>query len=100
MCLWLRGYGRDAARRYALLMAETGGTESAERIRALTEMAQMMVASGADADQVATELLRRTDSPTSTIKAMINANGMGLGDAKRVVHRNLDPEVREAAESL
>ncbi len=59
-----------------------------------------MLASGADTDQVAEELLRRTDSPISAIVAVAKATGMGLGDAKWVVHRNLNQEVREAAESL
>ncbi|MBQ1038828.1 hypothetical protein [Micromonospora sp. C81] len=59
-----------------------------------------MLTSGADADQVARELLRRTDSPISAIKAVADATGMGLGEAKWVVHRNLNPGVREAAENL
>ncbi|MEO3927732.1 hypothetical protein ABGB07_28265 [Micromonosporaceae bacterium B7E4] len=36
----------------------------------------------------------------SAIKAVADAAGMGLGDAKWVVHRNLNPQVRKAAESL
>lgn len=87
--------GPETVWRYALFV-----TEKAERIRLLTLMARTMLASGADADQVAKELLRRTDSPISAIKAVADATGMGLGDAKWVVHRNLNPEVREAAESL
>ncbi|MFK4246134.1 hypothetical protein ACI2KV_24970 [Micromonospora chokoriensis] len=71
-----------------------------ERIRFLAEMARVMQASGADADQVAQELLRRTDSPISAIKAVADATGMALGDAKWVVHRNLNPQVRKAAEGL
>ncbi|KAB1153325.1 hypothetical protein F6X68_14415 [Micromonospora sp. AMSO12t] len=78
----------------------TDRAERAERIRLLTEMARTMLASGADGDQVAKELLRRTDSPISAIKAVADATGVGLGDAKWVVHRNLNPEVRQAAESL
>jgi ribosomal protein L7/L12 len=66
----------------------------------LTEAARQLLASGADADQVAKELLRRTDSPISAIKAIVDAAGLGLGDAKWVVHRNLSPEVREAAVRL
>lgn len=71
-----------------------------ERTRLLTAMAQAMLTSGADEDQVAKELLRRSGSTISVIKAIADATGMGLGDAKWVVHRNLNPEVREAAESL
>lgn len=71
-----------------------------ERIRLLTEVARRMLASGADADQVAKELLQHTDSPISAIKAVADATGLGLGDAKWVVHRNLGPEARGAAESL
>lgn len=71
-----------------------------ERVRVLTELARTMLASGADADQVARELLRRTDSPISAIKAVADATAIGLGDAKWVVHRNLSPRVREDAESL
>jgi hypothetical protein len=63
-------------------------------------MARTMLTSGVDTDQVAKELLRRTDSPISAIKAVADATGMSLGDAKWVVHRNLTPAVREAAESL
>jgi len=74
--------------------------ERARRIRLLTEMARTMLVAGANEDQIARELLRRTDSPISAIKAVANATGMNLGDAKWVVHRNLDPEVREAAEAL
>ncbi|MFV2083987.1 hypothetical protein [Micromonospora sp. LOL_021] len=59
-----------------------------------------MLTSGTDADQVAKELLQRTDSPISAIKAVADATGMSLGDAKWVVHRNLYPEVREAAEKF
>lgn len=83
------------AGRYAPLVID--GTERAERIRLLTET---MVASGADRDQVAAELLRRTDSPISVIKAVADATGIGLGDAKSVVHRNLTTEACEAAENL
>ncbi|MFC7545913.1 hypothetical protein [Plantactinospora sp. GCM10030261] len=75
-------------------------TDRMERIRLLTEIARAMLASGADADQLAQELLRRTDSPISAIKAVADATGMGLGDAKWVVHRNLNPQVRKAAEGL
>jgi ribosomal protein L7/L12 len=78
----------------------TDRAERAEQNRLLTEMARSMLASGANVDQLANKLFQRTDSPISVIKAVVNATGMGLGDAKWVVHRNLDPKVREAAESL
>ncbi|GAA2706823.1 hypothetical protein Apa02nite_032500 [Actinoplanes palleronii] len=74
--------------------------ERARRVGVLTTMAGTMLAAGADPDQIARELLRRTDSPISAIKAVADATGMGLGDAKEVVHRNLAPPVREAAEQL
>jgi ribosomal protein L7/L12 len=74
--------------------------ERAERIRHLTESARTMLGSGADADQIARELLRCTDSPISAIKAIVDGTGLGLADAKWVVHRNLVPEVREAAENF
>jgi ribosomal protein L7/L12 len=63
-------------------------------------MARQMLTSGADADQAAGELLRRTDSPISAIRALADATGMGLNDAKWVVTRNLNLEVRSAAEGL
>jgi ribosomal protein L7/L12 len=78
----------------------TNLAELAERIRLLTEVARQMLASGADADQVAEELLRSGDSPISVIKAVADATGIGLGDAKWVVHRNISPKIREAAETL
>lgn len=59
-----------------------------------------MLAAGADTDDIARELLRRTDSPISAIKAISDGTGLGLADAKGVVHRNLVPETRRAAESL
>jgi ribosomal protein L7/L12 len=59
-----------------------------------------MRASGADVDQIAQALLGRTDSPITAIRAVVEGTGLGLGDAKWVVHRNLDPEVRTAAEHL
>ncbi|MGC5310256.1 hypothetical protein [Micromonospora zamorensis] len=78
----------------------TDSAARAERIRLLSEMAQTMLASGADEDQVAQQLLRHTGSPISTIKAVADATGMGLGNAKWVVHRNLNSQMSEAAESL
>ncbi len=66
----------------------------------MTESAQTMLAAGADADEIAKELLRRTDSPISAIKAISDSTGLGLADAKWVVHRNLAPETRNAAETL
>jgi ribosomal protein L7/L12 len=74
--------------------------ERAARIRFLTEAARTMLAAGADADDIARELLRRTDSPISAIKAIADGTGLGLADAKWVVHRNLAPETRRAAENL
>ncbi len=59
-----------------------------------------MRAAGADADDIARELLRRTDSPIFAIKAISDGTGLGLADAKRVVHRNLASETRKAAETL
>lgn len=59
-----------------------------------------MLAAGADPDETARELLRRTDSPISAIKAIADGAGLSLADAKWVVHRNLAPRTREAAEEL
>ena len=59
-----------------------------------------MLSAGADVDDIARELLRRTDSPISAIKAIADSTGLGLADAKWVVHRNLAPETRTAAENL
>jgi ribosomal protein L7/L12 len=74
--------------------------ERAARTRFLTESARTMLAAGADADDIARELVRRTDSPISAIRALSESTGLGLADAKWVVHRNLAPETRKAAESF
>ncbi|GLI00626.1 hypothetical protein Pa4123_59020 [Phytohabitans aurantiacus] len=74
--------------------------ENVQRLQVLTAMARAMHASGADVDRIAEELLRRSDSPVLVIKAVADATGLGLGDARWVVHRNLNAEVREAAERL
>lgn len=66
----------------------------------MTESARTMLAAGAGADDIARELLRRTDSPISAIKAVSESTGLGLAEAKSVVHRNLTPETRTAAENL
>ncbi|GIF22436.1 ribosomal protein L7/L12 [Actinoplanes tereljensis] len=71
-----------------------------KQVRLLAEMARQMVAAGAGADEIARELLRHTDSPIQAIKSLADGTGMGLGDAKWVVHRNLDARVRAAAEEL
>ncbi|MEU4620686.1 hypothetical protein AB0G04_12010 [Actinoplanes sp. NPDC023801] len=72
--------------------------ERVARIRFLTEAARAMLAAGAD--DIARELLRRTDSPISAIKAISDSTGLGLADAKWIVRRNLTPETRKAAENL
>ncbi|MDI6106057.1 hypothetical protein QLQ12_46605 [Actinoplanes sp. NEAU-A12] len=74
--------------------------ERAARIRFLPESARTMLAAGADADDIARELLRRTDSPISAIKAISDSTGLCLADAKWVVHRNLAPGTRNATEKL
>lgn len=74
--------------------------EFRDRSRLLVEAAGPMFASGADADQIAAELLRLSGSPILVIKAVATATGMDIGDAKWIVHRNLDPEVRVATERL
>ena len=66
----------------------------------LTAAARTMLAAGASPDDVARELLRHTTSPIAVIKALVDTAGMSLGDAKPIVHRNLNPPVREAAERL
>ncbi|MEV4137560.1 hypothetical protein AB0J72_35970 [Dactylosporangium sp. NPDC049742] len=72
--------------------------EHRRRVAEQTAVARAMVAAGADADQVAAELLRRDGSPIVVIRALHDASGLGLGDAKWVVHRNLDPEYRAVHE--
>jgi hypothetical protein len=74
--------------------------EFRERSHLLAEAARPMVAAGADADEIAAELLRISGSPILTIKAIAVATGLGIGDAKWIVHRNLDPDVRVATERL
>ncbi|GAB3835315.1 hypothetical protein ACFPIJ_11720 [Dactylosporangium cerinum] len=74
--------------------------EFRERSHLLAEVARPMIASGAGADEVAAELLRISGSPILTIRAIAAATGMGNGQAKWIVHRNLEPEVRAAAERL
>ncbi|MFG2044979.1 hypothetical protein [Dactylosporangium sp. NPDC048998] len=69
-------------------------------IRRLTEAARPMVAGGASPDQVARHLLLRGGPPIAVIKAVADATGTELADAKWIVHRNLDPAVRAAAEDL
>jgi hypothetical protein len=43
---------------------------------------------------------KRSHSPIAVIRAVASGTGLGLGDAKWVTHRNLDPEIRAAAEGL
>jgi hypothetical protein len=57
---------------------------NAEQREILTEVARTMRASGADVDQIAQALLRRTDSPIAAIRAVVEGTGLGLGDAKWV----------------
>jgi ribosomal protein L7/L12 len=90
--------GGHLPHRYAFSVGQMA--EKAERDRLLTELAQAAWAAGADADRIARELLRQSDSPIAVIKAIRAVTGMGLGEAKWAVHRNLDPKVRESAEEL
>jgi ribosomal protein L7/L12 len=64
----------------------------------LAELAHEMTAAGASPDDVARALLTRTTFPIAAIKALRAGAGLSLADAKPVVHRNLDPAAREAAE--
>jgi hypothetical protein len=54
---------------------------NAEQRKVLTEVARGMRAAGADVDQIAQALLRRTDSPIAAIRAVREGAGLGLGDA-------------------
>ncbi|GAA3265550.1 hypothetical protein GCM10020218_001650 [Dactylosporangium vinaceum] len=82
------------------LSAVTDLDEFRARSRLLAEVARPMVAAGADADAIAAELLRTSGSPIIAIRAIAEAMSLGIGDAKWIVHRNLDPEVRQATERL
>jgi len=59
--------------------------------------ARAVAADGATANRSET-----LDAATAgaAIRAVVEGTGLSLGDAKWVVHRNLDPEVRTAAEHL
>ncbi|MDG6103832.1 hypothetical protein Daura_24065 [Dactylosporangium aurantiacum] len=71
-----------------------------EEVRSLTGRARAMLAAGAGADAVAAEPLRHTDSRLQAIKAVADATGGGLAEAKLTVHRNLDPATREETEAF
>ncbi|MGX6601590.1 hypothetical protein ACWKSP_05550 [Micromonosporaceae bacterium Da 78-11] len=66
----------------------------------LEQLAREMHAAGATPDDIARDLLGRTTYPIAVIKALREGAGLSLGEAKPVVHRNLDPVAREAAETM
>jgi ribosomal protein L7/L12 len=66
----------------------------------LAERARTLTADGVGGDDLARDLLSRTTFPIAVIKALVSGAGLSLGEAKTVVHRNLEPDAREAAEKL
>jgi ribosomal protein L7/L12 len=69
--------------------------------QALAAVARGCLADGGSADQAVRAVLERTRSPIAAIKAMREAlPGLSLAEAKPLVHRNLPPGTREAAEKL
>jgi ribosomal protein L7/L12 len=66
----------------------------------LAELARTLTAAGSTPDDVARELLKHTTFPIAAIKALRSGAGIPLAEAKTVVHRNLDPAVREVAERM
>lgn len=68
---------------------------------ALAAVARNCLADGGSPDQAARAVLERTRSLIAPIKAMREAlPGLSLAEAKPLVHRNLPPGTREAAEKL
>ena len=69
--------------------------------QALAAVARGCLADGGSADQAVRAVLERTRSPIAAIKAVREAlPGLSLAEAKPLVHRNLPPGTREAAEKL
>jgi hypothetical protein len=66
----------------------------------LAGLARDLTGTGATPDEVAGELLKHTTFPIAAIKALRAGAGIPLAEAKVVVHRNLDPAVREVAERM
>jgi ribosomal protein L7/L12 len=66
----------------------------------LVKVVRDSLAAGHSLDEVARALLARNASPIAAIKALREATGMRIGDAKAVVHRNLRASEQEAAEQL
>ena len=66
----------------------------------LAELARDLTGAGSTPDEVARELLKHTTFPIAAIKALRAGAGLGLTEAKTVVHRNLEPAVREVAERM
>jgi hypothetical protein len=66
----------------------------------LAELAHKLSATGADPDEVARELLKHTTFPIAAIKALRSGAAIPLTAAKTIVHRNLEPTVREVAERM
>ena len=66
----------------------------------LEQSARAMHAAGATPEDIARDLVTRTSYPIAAIKALREGAGVSLAEAKQVVHANLDPAAREAAEKL
>jgi ribosomal protein L7/L12 len=58
------------------------------------------LSAGGSVDDAAQQLIEQGTSPIAAIKALRTGASLSLPDAKTVVHRNLDPAAREAAEQL
>ncbi|MET0419773.1 MAG: hypothetical protein ABW022_27465 [Actinoplanes sp.] len=66
----------------------------------LTQLARNLTAAGNTPDDVARELVSRTDFPIAAIKALRDGAGLPLAEAKDTVLRNLDEPTRAAAEQM
>jgi ribosomal protein L7/L12 len=67
----------------------------------LVATARRVLSSGGALDEAASAVLERTRSPIAAIKALREAQpGLSLADVKPIVHRNLSPAQRDAAEQL
>jgi hypothetical protein len=72
-----------------------------KEVAALAPVARNCMAGGGTCDQAATAVLGKTTSTVAAITALRDAvPGLSLADAKLLVHRNLPPDARAAAEDL
>lgn len=64
------------------------------------EQAKALALRGRSPEEVAAQLIAAGTTPIRAIKAVREVFGLGLGEAKAVVHPNLPPSHRQAAEVL